>query len=331
MSRDAEIDAFLAAHGHAGAARAPLAGDASARRYERVAGLVLMDAPPGSGEDVRPFLDVAGRLGARGLSVPRIEAADPEAGLVLMEDLGDALFARHVAAHPGDEPALYVAAAETLAAMAEAPADGLPDYRLLMPEFAGLALDWYAPEALDRRAALVAAVGEALAALPGPARLVHRDWHAENLLWLPKREGTARVGILDFQDAAAGPAEYDMASMLHDVRRDVAPEAIDAACARWLALSGRSEEDARRGFAVASAQRNLRILGVFARLCLRDGKRRYPDWIPRTWMLLQRDLAHPALAGVRAIVERAIPAPTEARLDAIRAAAGTRRGEVRAR
>ena len=323
MSRDAAIAAFLAEAGLAGASRAPLAGDASARRYERVAGRVLMDAPPGSGEDVRPFLDLAATLARAGLSVPRIEAADPAAGLVLMEDLGDALLARHAAARPEAEAEAYVAAVETAHAMQAAPVAGRPDYAEAMPELAALAVDWYAPEAAGARGALRAAVAGAVAAL-GPARvLVHRDYHAENLLWLPDRAGAARVGVLDFQDAAAGPVDYDVASLVNDARRAVAPAARDAALARWAALTGRDADAVARGVAVCSAQRNLRILGVFARLSLRDGKARYPDFIPRTWTLLQADLAHPALAEVAAVAREALPAPTPARLDDLRARAGT--------
>jgi len=323
MTRSQAIDAFLAAHGHAGAARAPLAGDASARRYERVAGRVLMDAPPGSGEDVAPFLGIAARLADRGLSVPRIEAADAATGLVLMEDLGDALYSRHAREAPGDETALYVAAAEATARMQTAPCGDLPDYVAQMPDLACLALDWYAPEGKARRDDLRSAMADALDALPGRRVFVHRDWHADNLIWLPGRDGAARVGILDFQDAMVGLPDYDIASLLHDARRVVSDAARTAAWRRWLDLSGRSGAEAGRGFATASAQRGLRILGVFARLCLRDGKAGYPAYIPRTWELLQRDLAHPALKPLARVVAEAIPAPDAARLDAIRARAGT--------
>ncbi|WGH77459.1 aminoglycoside phosphotransferase family protein [Jannaschia ovalis] len=325
-ARDRQIDAFLADAGWGAARRVPLAGDASLRRYIRLHGpagtAMLMDAPPGSGEDVRPFRDLATHLAGQGLSVPRIRAADVPAGLLLLEDLGDALFARHAAAHPGAEPELYAAAGALLGHLHAMPRPaGLPDYRPLMPDLAGLALDWYAPEARAQRPALVAAMAAALDAVAGPPVFVHRDYHAENLIWLPERAGAARVGLLDFQDAMAGPAAYDLASLIHDPRRAVSPAARRAATEAFRDATGIAADRLDAQIAVTSAQRALRILGVFARLCLRDGKTRYPEFIPATWQVLQDDLRHPVLAPLREICA-ALPAPDAARLDAIRARAG---------
>ena len=332
--RTEAMEALLARSGWAGAHRAPLAGDASRRCYVRLSQgeerRILMDAPPDPEHDVGPFIDMAEALAARGLSVPAIHARDAANGFLLLEDLGDALYSRHLLDAPEDEPLLYATAAAALARMQADPAPAtLPAYPDLMPDLAGLAVDWYAPGA--DRAGLVAAMRDALGHPSVRDRvLVHRDFHADNLVWLPRREGAARVGMLDFQDAMRGPRDYDIASLVHDPRRPVSDAAQTAARDAWADATGRDADDIAAGIAICSAQRSLRILGVFARLCLRDGKTRYVDFIPATWAALRRDLEHPALAGLRAVVDDALPAPDAARLDAIRAGAGTRAGRERA-
>ena len=311
MTRAEAIQAFLAAAGLGGAERRPLAGDASARRYERVGGLVLMDAGPDG--EVGRFLLVGARLAEAGLSVPRVHAADEATGLVLMEDLGDRLLAGETT----DLPKRYAKAADAVHRLGGVPTDGLLDHASAMAGNVDVVHDWYAPERWDARGDLRAAVEGALAALPPGRALIHRDYHAENLLVLPGRTGTARTGILDFQDAGSGPLDYDLASLTRDVRRDVAPAAARAATARLAALSGRGEADVARGSAICAAQRNLRILGVFARLARCYGKQGYLRWLPRAWALLQGDLRHPALEELRAVVAATVPAPTPERLAAL--------------
>ncbi len=329
--RDAAIRAFLDRAGWAGAERRPLAGDASFRRYERILDpargrrAVLMDAPPGK-EDVRPFLAVAGHLRARGLSAPEVLAADADAGLVLLEDLGDALYTRVLAAGEADEATLYAAAVDVLAALHARPPDGLAaapyDDALLMAE-AALFVDWFLPAATggavadETRAAFEDAWRAVfpLAQAEAP-RLTLRDYHADNLIWLPGREGLRRVGLLDFQDAVLGAPAYDLVSLLEDARRDVAPETVAAMRARYLAA--RPETDAEAfdaAYAVLGAQRNCKIVGIFTRLWRRDGKPGYLDYLPRVWAHLARDLAHPALGPVRAWFDAAVPPRLRGRPD----------------
>ncbi|MGB3408553.1 MAG: phosphotransferase [Jannaschia sp.] len=333
MDRAAAIEAFLARSGWQGVRRDPLVGDASLRRYERLNGgprpALLMDAPPASGEDVAPFLRVADILRARGLSVPEIFAVDVDAGLLILEDFGTALYAKVAQTAPGQEVTLYRAAGETLASMHRSPPpEDMPRYLPLMANLAALSLDWYAPEHRGHRPDLVAAMATALndPALAQPT-LVHRDFHADNLIWLPDRAGAARVGLLDFQDAMLGPPDYDLASLIDDPRRTVTDAARQAATDAYIAASGRPQAEVATGLAICSTQRCLRILGVFARLCLRDGKVHYPSFIPRTWDALLRNLAHPALADLRVVILNTMPAPTEIRLDAIRSQAGAFRGQ----
>ncbi len=327
-TRETAVAAFLSRAGWAGAIRTPLTGDASARRYERLRcdprGALLMDAPPESGEEVRRFLAIADLLSECGLSVPRILAEEAEAGLLVIEDFGDDVFTRLVTEEPTREPDLYAAAAGALAHLHPTPPPlHLPPGRRRMPEQAALVLDWYAPEARAARDDLLAIVGDAIDRLPPvPDTIVHRDFHAENLIWLARRDGVRRVGLLDFQDAMAGPMDYDLASLVGDPRRRVSDGARDAAIAAYADASGRDATDVETGMVICSAQRNLRILGIFTRLCLRDGKTRYPGFLPRTWEILTRDLGHPALADLGAFVERHLRPPTPARLDTIRTQAG---------
>lgn len=329
MSRAAEITDFLAAAGWGCATRAPLAGDASARRYERLAGgprpAILMDAPPESGLDTGPFLSVADWLRRHGLSAPEILAAAPEQGLALLEDFGDDLFATLCARDPAREPPLYDAAIETLARMQELSWEGVPgwtpppyDMAVLMRE-ARLMLEWYLPAVTG--AAVPADLAEEYGALcaeafapllPGSTVPIYRDYHAENLVWLPERTGVARVGLLDFQDMLIGHPAYDFVSLVRDARRDIAPARATHLRARYLARTGHDEGAFDHAAHVLSAQRNLKILGLFTRLRRRDGKARYLDYLPRVWGYLQGDLDHPALAPLRAFLARHAPAPDAA-------------------
>jgi aminoglycoside/choline kinase family phosphotransferase len=352
--RSDQIEEFLAASGWGGAQRASLPGDASTRRYERVAlnGRIamLMDQPqaaetpaaPASatpeersklgynavarlaGADCGRFIAASNYLRAHGLSAPQVLAADVKQGFVLMEDLGDSLFANVVAEN--NEMELYRAAADVLAQMHgdRAPAKLGPDKDLhAYDETAQLAeidllTDWFMPVALDRTAT-AAEVSEhrdlwrsALAALKPDPVFVHRDYHAQNLLWLPARSGAARVGLIDFQDAVAGSKAYDLISLIEDARRDVDPAIADATTERYLeAMRAQGTPLDRTEFAgqmaVMAAQRNAKIVGIFARLSKRDGKPRYLSLLPRVWGHLNRDLQHPSMTQLRTWYDRVIP------------------------
>lgn len=320
-ARDHLIQGFLARTHWADAQISPLAGDASNRRYLRLKlpksgqNAVLMDAPPERGEDVRPFVRIAQYLTDQGLSAPQIFAADEAAGFLILEDLGDDLFARVLADDPGQAAALYGCAVDLLADLHRRPAPELATYSpKVMADMAALAFDWYAPAAGGDTCARAEFHAAMLAALTKHAAdcdvLIQRDYHAENLLWLPDRNGLARVGLLDFQDAMRGHRAYDLVSLLQDARRDVAPETEAAMLARYIAQTGADDAGFRAAYHCLGAQRNLRIVGVFARLCLRDGKAHYPQLIPRVWGLLQRDLAAEPLREVAKITQAALPAPT---------------------
>ena len=321
--RPAAIAAFLARAGWADAERRPLAGDASFRRYLRLSRAgetaILMDAPPPL-EDVRPFVRIAGLLRQIGLTAPRILAHAPRRGLVLEEDLGDDTFAA-LLDRGSDPETLFSAAVDVLvhlrrrttAAQLEALSEfGVP--RLV--EESALLTDWFLPAWTgnptppELRADYLARWTAVLAQAPlGPPMLVLRDYFASNLIWLPDRDGVRRCGLLDFQDAVAGPAAYDLVSLLEDVRRDIPEEFGARMYQRYLDRADIADRDGfAHAYAVLGAQRNLRIAGVFARLDRRDGKAHYLPFMDRVWALVARDLRHPALAPIGEWLDRHVPA-----------------------
>ena len=331
-----DIAGFLAAEGWAGAKRVPLAGDASARRYERLnrgaRRAILMVVPPESGLTVVPFLAVAEWLRVAGYSAPGVLAADEAEGLLLLEDLGDDLLARLCADDPAREVELYGAAIDLLADLqrlnppAGAWTPAPYDLAFLLRE-ARLAVEWYLPAATgkplpdDLAAEFDTEAAALLAPFATPSVPVYRDYHAENLIWLPDRAGHARVGLLDFQDMLVGHPAYDLVSLLEDARRDVAPDLRAEMMRRYGARSGADPEALEHAARVLSAQRNLKILGLFTRLARRDGKRRYLDHMPRVWGYLADDLDHPALAPLARLVRCRFPPPDPSVITRLGAAA----------
>lgn len=311
--------AFVASAGWADARRGFLAGDASPRSYDRLTRgsetAVLMDAPPDRGEDVRPFAAMARHLRGLGLSAPDILAEDADNGFLLLEDLGDDLFARVLARDAAPEATPYTAAVEVLAALQAAPPPpGLPAHTPdFMAHAAGLSLTWYARAIAGQPqdpAPLQQAMTQAMAAhCTARPVLVLRDYHAENLLWLPHRAGLARVGLLDFQMGSMGQPEYDLISLVQDARRDVSPDLATRMIRHFAQVTGADPDRTATACAVLGAQRALRILGGFTRLSLHFGKPAYVRLIPRVWAHLQSNLAHPALADVAAAARLPAPAP----------------------
>ena len=313
------LDAFLAAAGWARAVVEPLAGDASFRRYFRVAladeTAMLMDAPPPE-EDVAPFLRAARWLDDNGLRAPRILHAEPARGLILLEDFGTVRMREYVDAWPDDEHEVYAAAIRALLKLHKFPPGPFTDYG--MAEYqreARLFIDWYVPARglyVDGRT-WTAAWEEVLAPLLArqrPGVTVLRDYHAENIMLLGDLE---KQGLLDFQDALNGHPAYDLVSLLQDARRDVSPE-LEAKMIDLYWGDRPGKKDFLADYAVLGAQRNAKIVGIFVRLWKRDGKPRYLAMIPRVWAAMERDLAHPALAPVARWFDANIPADLRAAL-----------------
>jgi tRNA threonylcarbamoyl adenosine modification protein YjeE len=282
-------------------------------------------------EDIVPFVAMANGLRQLGFSAPQIYEAELADGLLIIEDLGTEAMVAGEPPAPIEER--YGRAVDVLLALhsheladvvpvAPNVAHQLPRYDMdaYMIE-AELLLDWYLPrygvtvtEAM--RAAYIALWRRTLLpATTAPLTWTLRDFHSPNLIWLPERQDVAQVGLLDFQDAVMGPAAYDLASLLQDARVDV-PERMEVAqLGRYVQRRGEIEMDFDpvdfiRTYATLAAQRNSKILGIFARLDKRDGKPQYLRHLPRVWAYLQRSLAHPALDPLKSWYDQHVPAPS---------------------
>jgi len=317
MIPPAEAPEFLAAHGWQGCEIRPLAGDASFRRYFRILDgdrrAVLMDAPPPH-EDPRPFIAVAEWLLQAGLSAPSILAHDLDRGLLLIDDFGDDRLREALDEAPVREAELYTLAVDLLVHLhRHPPMPGLRPHGLdQWLEELQLFPDWYcAALGLDVdldswRTAWREVLAPVAADGLGPVTVL-RDYHAENIMLVAGRSGVRHFGLLDFQDAVAGHPAYDLVSVLEDARRDVTPAIERAMLDRYRDEAGQGAAFETAYWALA-AQRNTRILGVFTRLWKRDGKPHYTQFQPRMWGLLERNLAAPALAPVRAWFDANVPA-----------------------
>ena len=278
-----------------------------------------------AGGSVAAFVAIAGWLRDRGLSAPAIGARDTAGGLAVLEDLGDDIFA----SHDRDLQTIYGAAVDALAGLHEATpprvieADGerwplhrydalayqagLDPFLEWWPAFAGL------PAPSDAARAEWAALWAPVIALGEAATpvFVHRDYHAENLLWLPDRAGLARVGMIDFQDAVSGHPAWDLLHLLQDARRDVAPELETAMLDRYLAARGPAldRETFLHDYRALAALNAARILGrVFARQEVLFRRDRYTAFMPRTWRHLERDLEVGGPHGLKQWFDRHVPA-----------------------
>lgn len=333
--RDKQAQQFVALSGWGDAAQTPITGDASNRRYTRLSKsdgstAILMDSPPDTDAGVARFGYIAACLNNTQLSAPVIYNSDHDKGFLILEDLGDDLFARVLEKNSDLEIPLYEAAVDVLVHLHQAP---VPDLLLYdadkMAEMAALAYDWYlfgatGAQQTEKSDAFRSAFRSLLTPLEKDAQvLIQRDYHAENLLWLPRRDGVARVGLLDFQDAMLGHPAYDLVSVLQDARRDVPPEIETAMRDRYIAATRADPDAFNTAYSVLGAQRNLRILGVFARLCMAHGKAHYVDLIPRVWGHVQTNLQHPALAPVAGMIANDLPEPTQTILDRLKSKCAT--------
>jgi aminoglycoside/choline kinase family phosphotransferase len=308
-----------AALGDPRAMLASASADASFRSYWRCRSdgrsWIVMDAPPGR-EDVRPWLDVAGRLGAGGLHAPQVLASDADQGFVLMSDLGTRTYLPEL--DEGSVDALYADALAALLAMqTRVDCAGLPDYdenRLvaemeLMPEWflqrhLGLAPDcgqWDEIEVAFRELVRNARIQ--------PQAFVHRDYHSRNLMVVADNN----PGIVDFQDAVRGPISYDLVSLLRDCYVEWPEQRVygwvDGYHSRAVA-AGLTDVDGatfRRGFDLMGLQRHLKVLGIFCRLWYRDGKAGYLNDLPLVWKYTRTiGGRYPETAPLIALVEQAI-------------------------
>lgn len=360
LNRETQIIAFLNAHEWGDAVREPVTADASARSYERLKlngkKAVLMDAPfdendkpcpLGSsdesrraegyaalamlaGSDPSAFVCLATALKRRGFRSPKIIGLNLKSGLMLLEDLGDNLYASVLENAPEREEEMYKKAVCVLAAIYRSSFDthvvahgaewkiGRYDQLAYQAE-ADLFTQWYAPE-FDSELSEVAQKEwediwtDICGHLDEHAfGLALRDFHAQNIFVLEEADSDiASVGLIDFQDALFAHPSFDLVSLLEDARRDVSPDLIAPLISLFCQEAG-IEEDAKfhAAYAVQGAQRNAKILGIFVRLARRDHKQDYLNLIPRVKAHFVRDISHPALAALKAWVKKYTPSILE--------------------
>ena len=285
---------------------------------------------------VDAFVAVAAYLRGRGFSAPEVIAFDVDNGLAVLEDLGDDLYASLIAAGADPLP-LYEAAVDLQAALHAEPPPAVLETEgarwplsayddLALKTYTELFLDWW-PRYASRYANLPPFPEEARAAFEAasaPIRRIaeenatvfaHRDFHAENLIWLPQRRGLARVGLLDFQDAVKAHPAWDLLHLLQDARRDVPPALEAKMLDRYLAARPALDRDRfLADYRALAALNAARILGpIFARQVVHFGRPKYIAFMPRTWRYLERNLAHPDLAALKAWFDRWIPEDTRPR------------------
>ena len=319
--RDTVVSTVLAGTPWAGWQRRSITGDASARRYLRLSSgqesVIVMDAPPETCTDTARFVEIADMLRQQGLAAPRVHLCDLPRGVLVISDLGSIDFAAHLESRPQDEHRLYAAATDLLLALRNATP---PDHLIrLTPAVGAGMIGILCPHYTDNDVSGLQSVLESslIRYAPSPDTLALRDFHAENLIWRGSRDGHSRIGLLDFQDAFVAPDGYDLASLLRDARRDVTPEVSDAMIDRFIKGHGGDVAAVRQQIAVLGVQRNLRILGVFARLAGDGGKTRYLAFLDRVWRHILTDLSVGGLADLREAVLATVPAPTPAHLGSL--------------
>ena len=307
------VTSFLESQGWDGATFQPVAGDLSQRSYFRLSRsgrtAILMNAE-NDRASVPPFLKMTAWLRQAGLSAPGILGADADNALLLLEDLGP-VPASEMMSDPNAQAEVLDACIEILLAIRNAPPPPLhcPGPERLC-EWTRVADEHYPGAdsgALDEfRVALKDVLSRLLAE---GCTVSLRDFHADNLMPLPHREGVARLGVLDYQDAFLTHPVYDLVSLLTDARVEVPPALRARYIERYASVSGDALATLRTAFAAFSAQRNLRILGIFHRAARDHGRTHHLPKVPRVYRCLMEATEHDVFRDVRGILCAGLPAP----------------------
>lgn len=317
--RETEFKRFLNNCGWGTATPTALRPDASQRRYYRLVhengdSCIAMDIPPHATEKTHDITRITSHLRAIGLGAPDIFAVDHINGFMVIEDLGKLRFADEFLTAPDLQHDRYCAAIDMLVHLQSAdPAPDLPTptptslAQMIHPLFSHYYLTPVTTEKIDAITDHLTTIIAQHAA--GPQVMSLRDCHAENLIWAPHKVGICRVGIIDFQDAFLTHPAYDLVSLLYDVRRDIDDDLRHSMIQRFITATGHDRDHIMAAIHVINVQRNLRILGVFAKLA-QSGKPHYLAWAPRTWDFVQIGLRHPAFTTLAPILRDTVPAPT---------------------
>ena len=281
--------------------------DASFRKYYRIKNknLIVMDAPPEKGESVERFKTVADIIHAFNLSAPQIISFDTKHGFMLLEDFGQTSFS-HIL-NKDNESELYKKAIEVLIEInrqsksKEKQLSKLKSYSIdLLVNESLLFIDWYLEKregvliSSDQKKEFIHILNDFYKNIkPQSSTLVLRDYHVDNLFYLSNQKSLKQVGLIDFQDAVIGSSIYDLVSLLEDVRRPLKTDLQNELLEFYIKGINIKVQDVEREIKFFSIQRNLKILGIFYRLSIRDKKDSYLKYLPNAVKFIRKNLQDP--------------------------------------
>ena len=297
----------------------PIKNDASFRKYFRVDKKILMDADPNLGEDVSSFININHLLTDFRLNVPEIYSIDKENGFLLIEDLGENIFSKIL--NSENEEQLYKQAIEVLAEIYKKNLEEFSNFSFLekysiekLQDESQLFIEWYLKKYLDIDITdtdiqdfkeIISTIFNALNT--NFEKLVLRDYHVDNLILQNSKSGLKKVGILDFQDAVIGSSSYDLISIVEDVRRPISNDLKNKLIKYFIDLTGYEVNQLEKELAFYSVQRNLKILGIFSRLNLRDNKPRYMLYNDNAWKYIESNLDNPTMINLKIWLRKILP------------------------
>ena len=297
----------------------PIKNDASFRKYFRVDKKILMDADPHSGEDVGSFININHVLREFKLNVPEIFTIDKENGFLLLEDLGENIFSQIL--NSENEEQLYKQAIDVLVEIYKKDLNKFSNFTFLekysvekLQDESQLFIEWYLKKYLKINITdtdiknFKYIINKIFNNLDTKfEKLVLRDYHVDNLILQKSKLGLKQVGILDFQDAVLGSSSYDLISIIEDVRRPISKDLKNILIKYFIDLTGYDSNQLEKELAFYSVQRNLKILGIFSRLNLRDNKSKYMGYNDNAWKYIESNLNNPTMSDLKVWLKKILP------------------------
>ena len=297
----------------------PIKNDASFRKYFRVDKKILMDADPHLGEDVGSFININHVLREFKLNVPEIFTIDKENGFLLLEDLGENIFSQIL--NSENEEQLYKQAIDVLVEIYKKDLNKFSNFTFLekysvekLQDESQLFIEWYLKKYLKINITdtdikdFKDIINKIFNNLDTKfEKLVLRDYHVDNLILQKSKLGLKQVGILDFQDAVLGSSSYDLISIIEDVRRPISKDLKNILIKYFIDLTGYDSNQLEKELAFYSVQRNLKILGIFSRLNLRDNKSKYMQYNDIAWKYIESNLNNPTMSDLKVWLKKILP------------------------
>ena len=297
----------------------PIKNDASFRKYFRVDKKILMDADPHLGEDVGSFININHVLREFKLNVPEIFTIDKENGFLLLEDLGENIFSQIL--NSENEEQLYKQAIEVLVEIYKKDLNKFSNFTFLekysvekLQDESQLFIEWYLKKYLKINITdtdikdFKDIINKIFNNLDTKfEKLVLRDYHVDNLILQKSKLGLKQVGILDFQDAVLGSSSYDLISIIEDVRRPISKDLKNILIKYFIDSTGYDPNQLEKELAFYSVQRNLKILGIFSRLNLRDNKSKYMQYNDNAWKYIESNLNNPTMSDLKVWLKKILP------------------------